>query len=388
MSAPRGRIGVIFLTVLIDLIGFGIVIPILPYYAQRFGANGLGYGLLLGVFSGMQFLATTVLGRLSDRVGRRPILLATMVINAAGYLLFAAAGSYELLFAARVVSGLASGNISVAYAYIADVTTAENRSKGMGVIGAAFGIGFILGPAIGGFAGHFWGHRAPGLVAAALSLINLVLAWRILRESLPAERRTRRPLWEPGHIREKLADPRLRALLIVWSIAPLAFAAYTVALPLHVVERFQWAEKDLGLVFMVIGVTAAIVQGFVFGRIVRIVGDRNLLAIGTAGMALAIAVVPFAPTSFAIYAWTFVLAFANSLFSPAASGMVSVLADPSEQGTTLGVAHTLGALGRLIGPEAAGGAYDHAGARTAFLGAGAVMALGAVIAAMVPKGKR
>jgi len=159
MPAARSRLSVIFFTILVDLIGFGIIIPILPYYAQRLGAGGFGLGALLGVFSLMQFVATAVLGRTSDRVGRRPILLATMLCNAAGYLLFAAAHSYALLFLARVVSGFAGGNISAAQAYVADITTRSERSRGMGVIGAAFGLGFIIGPAVGGLSAHYLGRR-------------------------------------------------------------------------------------------------------------------------------------------------------------------------------------------------------------------------------------
>src|SRR5436190_6962204 len=183
MPTTRSRVAVIFFTVLIDLIGFGIIIPILPYYAQRFGAGGLGLGALLGVFSAMQFVATAILGRTSDRIGRRPILLATMLVNALGYVLFAAAHSYVVLFFARVVSGFAGGNISAAQAYMADITSPAERSRGMGIIGAAFGIGFSIGPAIGGFAAHF-GTAAPGLVAVALSLANFVSAYLILPESL------------------------------------------------------------------------------------------------------------------------------------------------------------------------------------------------------------
>src|SRR5881409_4059044 len=163
MPATRSRLGVIFLTVLIDLIGFGIVMPILPIYAQRFGAQGIGYGALVFVFSAMQFVATALLGRVSDRVGRRPILLTTMLINAAGYVLFAFAPSYVVLFVARVISGFASGNISAAQAYVADITSPAERARGMGTIGAAFGIGFVLGPMIGGLADHYLGHLAPGL---------------------------------------------------------------------------------------------------------------------------------------------------------------------------------------------------------------------------------
>src|SRR5881409_1798890 len=145
-------------------------------YAQRFGAHGIGYGALVFVFSAMQFLSTALLGRLSDRVGRRPILLTTMLINAAGYTLFAFAPSYAVLFVARVISGFASGNISAAQAYVADITPPAERARGMGLIGAAFGIGFVLGPLIGGLAGHYVGHLAPGLIAAGLSIINFFSA--------------------------------------------------------------------------------------------------------------------------------------------------------------------------------------------------------------------
>src|SRR5437879_10376827 len=176
MPATRSRLGVIFLTVLIDLIGFGIVMPILPVFAQRFGAQGIGYGALVFVFSAMQFLATALLGRVSDRIGRRPILLTTMLFNAAGYVLFAFAPSYAALFVARVISGFASGNISAAQAYVADITSPAERARGMGTIGAAFGIGFVLGPMIGGLADHYLGHLAQGPIPRGLSVVNFLSA--------------------------------------------------------------------------------------------------------------------------------------------------------------------------------------------------------------------
>src|SRR5213596_2173203 len=200
MPASRARAGVIFFTVLIDLIGFGIVLPILPFYAQRFGAAGLGYGAVVGVFSLMQFVATALLGKLSDRIGRRPVLLTTMVVNAVGYTLFAFAGSYWVLFLSRLVSGFAGGNISAAQAYVADITTPAERSKGMGIVGAAFGLGFIVGPALGGLAAHYGGHLAPGLVAAGLSLLNFCSAYAILPESLKQEHRVTRELFDFGHL--------------------------------------------------------------------------------------------------------------------------------------------------------------------------------------------
>ena len=372
------RFAVIFFTVLIDLIGFGIVLPILPFYAQRFGAAGLGYGGVIGVFSLMQFVATALLGKLSDRIGRRPVLLTTMLVNAVGYTLFAFAGSYWVLFLSRVVSGFAGGNISAAQAYMADITTPAERSRGMGVVGAAFGIGFSIGPAIGGFAARF-GTAAPGLVAVALSLANFVSAYFILPESLKPELRVKRRLFDLAHIGEAISRPRLRPLMIVWALVPLAFAGYTVALPLHAAAALGWKERELAILFTIIGVTAASVQGYFFGKIVRRVGERTLVIAGTFGMAVAIAVVPFLPGSALLYGWTFILAVSNSVFAPAATGLVSVYADPNEQGTVLGAAQAIGALGRTAGPPLIGTVYD-VSAIASFLLAGAVMAVAGLAA--------
>lgn len=379
MSTNRARLGVIFFTVLIDLIGFGIVLPILPMYAQKFGAHGIGYGALIFIFSAMQFLATAILGRVSDRIGRRPILLTTMMINAAGYILFAFAPSYWWLFVARVISGLASGNISAAQAYVADITTPAERSRGMGMIGAAFGIGFVLGPLIGGLADHYIGQLAPGLIAAGLSIVNFFSASAILRESLAHEHRTTRPLFDLGHMLEALGRPQLRPLMLVWLLAPLAFSGYTVVLPLHTTQLFGWGAKELGWLFVVIGVIAASVQGFLFGKIERRTGARALLIAGLFGMAVSIAALPYLARSISVYAWTVPLAFANSLFAPAASGLVSIYADATEQGTILGAAQAFAALGRTAGPLAMGWVYDQVGSRSSFILAGAVMLLGGLI---------
>src|SRR6266513_794357 len=280
MPATRSRLGVIFVTVVIDLIGFGIILPILPVYAQRFGAQG---------------------------------------------------------------------------------------------------IGFVLGPMIGGLADHYFGHLAPGLIAAGLSLINFISAGVILRESLAEQHRTARPLFDFGHMAEALKRPQLRPLMLVWLIAPFAFAGYTVALPLHATKALGWGAKELGWLFVVIGVIAAAVQGFLFGRLERPIGARRLLVVGLFGMGVSIAVVPFVTSSLWIYGWTVPLAFANSLFAPAASGLVSVYADPTEQGTILGAAQAFAALGRSLGPLGAGWAYDGLGARSAFVLAGAVMLVGGLV---------
>lgn len=384
MSSSRPRLAIIWFTVFIDLLGFGIVIPILPYYAVELGAHGTRYGLLVGGFSLMQFFATAVLGRLSDRVGRRPILLTTMVLNAVGYVLFAYAPSYWLLLVARLVSGFAGGNISAAQAYIADITTAEDRSKGMGLIGMAFGLGMIFGPAIGGY-GILIGHAAPGLIAAGFSIANLVSAYFILPESLRDEHRTVRSFWPFGHMADALVHPELRPLMLVWLFAPFAFAGYTVALPLWAAQTLGWHEQDLGRFFAVVGIVAALVQGGLFRVLTRLVGDRALLIAGMFGMAVAIGVVPFLAHNGPLYAWTVVLAFSNSIMSPAATGLVSTFAAANEQGTVLGVAQSLGALGRGAGPELIGVVYDRATAVVAFLVAGGVMLVGWAASLGVPR---
>lgn len=379
MPASRARIAVIFFTVVIDLIGFGIVLPILPSYAQRFGAGGLGYGAIIGAFSLMQFVATALLGKLSDRVGRRPVLLTTMVVNAVGYTLFAFAGSYWVLFLSRVVSGFAGGNISAAQAYMADISTPAERSRAMGLVGAAFGIGFSLGPVIGGFSDHYLGAAAPGLIAVGLSLANFVSAYFILPESLAPERRVKRPLLDLGHIGDAVARPRLRPLMVVWALVPLAFAGYTAILPLQAYAALGWGKRELAILFTLIGVTAAAIQGYFFGRIVRRSGERSLVIAGTFGMAASIAVIPFLPNSFLLYAWTVVLAVSNSVFAPAATGLVSVYADVTEQGTVLGAAQAIAALGRTAGPPLVGAVYD-VSPITSFLLAGLVMVLAGVAA--------
>src|SRR5207249_387832 len=259
--------------------------------------------------------------------------------------------------------------------YVADSTSPVDRSRGMGMIGAAFGIGFVIGPALGGLAAHYVGAAAPGLVAAGLSLLNFVSAWMILPESLRAEHRSARPGLGVAAIGRGLADRRLRPLMLLWGIFPFSFAGYTAALPLHALAVFGWHDKELGWFFALFGLTGALVQGVLFDRLAPRVGERVLVIAGTVGVAVAIAAVPFAHSSLVLYGWTVALAFSQGLVSPGASGLVSVYASPSEQGTTLGAAQALGALGRFLGPFVLGGTYDALGARAAFLAAAGVMTI-------------
>jgi MFS family permease len=251
----------------------------------------------------------------------------------------------------------------------------------------AFGLGMIFGPAIGGY-GILIGHAAPGLIAAGLSILNFASAYLILPESLRLEHRVVRGFWPFGHMADALVHPELRPLMLVWLIAPFAFAGYTVALPLWAAQTLGWREQDLGRFFVVVGIVAALVQGGLFRILTRLVGDRALLIAGMFGMAVSIGVVPFLARNGTLYLWTVVLAFSNSIMSPAATGLVSTFAAANEQGTVLGVAQSLGALGRGGGPEVIGGVYDGASPMAAFLVAGAAMLVGWAASLRVPKAPR
>jgi predicted MFS family arabinose efflux permease len=388
MPSRRSRFGVIFLTVFIDLAGFGIILPVIPYYAQSLGAGGLGFGALIGVFSLMQFLATMVLGRLSDRVGRRPVLLVTIVIGAAGYLTFAAAQSYLVLFAARMIAGFAAGNLSVAQAYIADITSPSERSRGMGLIGAALGLGFIFGPALGGVAAGFGGPSAAGYAAASLCVLNFVSAFFLLRESLHEELRAHRPLLDLTHIVKAFRDPKLGPLFAVFGLVPFAFSGFMVAFPLFAGAEFNWAERELAQYFTLIGVVAASVQGYFFGKLSRRFGDRRLIVAGIWCLAVPLGVTPFLPSAGLLYMVGLVIAFGNSIASPALTGTISSLSDPSEQGAILGAAHAVSALGRMSGPFVFGQFYDGLAPSAAFLGAASVMVLAWVAVLRVSAGRR
>jgi MFS family permease len=379
MPGSRARLGVIFLTIFIDLAGFGLVIPILPYYAQRFGAGGFGFGLLVGVFSGMQFVATVLLGRLSDRYGRRPVLLAAIVIAAVGYTMFGLAGTYGWLLVARALAGFAGGNISVAQAYIADVTPPADRARAMGLVGAAFGLGFVVGPAIGGVAGHYGGPMAAGLVAAGLCVVNFVSAYVFLTESLAVEHRASRPLADTEHLVRGLTDRVMRPAFLVFGIVPFAFSGYIITLPLYAKRAFGWEEAQLGWFFTTVGVVSAVVQGWAFSKFQRYASDRVLIIWGLLGMAVAIGAMPIAHFSGWLFAWAAILALSNSVLSPAITGLVSRLAGVSEQGAMLGAAQGLSALGRLSGPLLFGLVYDGWGPVAAFAGSAGVMMIGWVV---------
>lgn len=369
-------LAVIFFTVLLDLLGFGMVLPLLPFYAQQYGASAFGVALLFASFSLAQFVFAPLWGRLSDHTGRRPVLLGSIAGAVAAYALFALADSFALLLIARTASGIAAANYSIAQAYIADTTTPEERAKGMGLLGAAFGLGFVLGPVLGGLAGHF-GYAAVPAAAGALSLVNLVLAWLLVPESLPPERRRGA---EAGHawvgreaVRDAARDRSVAGLMILVFLVILAFSNMEATLGLFVESEYGWGFFETAWLFTFLGVVMVIVQGGMLGMLVRRFGERRLVFAGIAAMALGLFLLPLGSGFVFLGATTGLLAVGMGLQNPSALALISRLTDERRQGGTLGVARSLGALARGIGPLWGGWAFGRLGPEWPFWSAGALM---------------
>lgn len=370
----RSPLLVIFITVFIDLVSFGIVIPLLPFYAQEFGASGVVIGLLLSVFSLMSFVFMPLWGRLSDRYGRRPILLITIGGSFVAYLIFSTAFSLWVLFLSRILAGIANANISVAQAYISDVTTLENRSKGMGMVGAAFGLGFIFGPLISGiFSADYFGemkYALPGYIAAGLCLINFISAYFVLPESLHVDLRTahsHKILIDVKGLRKAMFTPQLGLIIMLMFISTVAFSNIYASFPLFIMEEpFRLSSSGMGWFFAEIGIFSVIVQGGLIGRLTKLFGERNLLFGGAVMMCIGFigfpisSVLPVA-NLFGLGVFVALMSIGSSCMMPTIMSVSSQLADPSEQGSILGIIQSFASLARMIGPMIGGVAYDFAG---------------------------
>lgn len=377
-QSKKPALPLIFLTVVIDLIGFGIIIPVLPLYAARFGASPLEVGVLMGVFSGLQFLLAPVFGRFSDRFGRRPLLLLSMAGNVAGYALMAVAQSLPLLFAARFVSGVSGASISTAQAAVADVTAPEERARGMGLIGAAFGIGFVLGPLIGGLMALV-NPAAPFWFAAGLAGVNLALLWARFPETL--SRASRQAAAEAGGgsaWAEALSDRPMAALIAAYFLQTAGFSVMTAMFALFTEARLGFGMRENGFVFAFIGVVAAVIQGRLIGRLVARFGERRLAVAGALITAAGLCALPYIGSAAALVPAVLLLAAGNSLFTPAVNALVSRLAAAHHQGRALGVMQSAGSLARFLGPLFGGWLFKlHP--RTAFLIGAALVALSALL---------
>ena len=357
-SKKRSPLVIIFVTVFLDLVGFGIVIPVLPLYAERFGASALTVGLLLGIYSAMQAICAPLLGKLSDRIGRRPVLLVSLLGTAAGFLLMGLAHQLWLLFLARIIDGVTGGNISTAQAYIADVTPPEHRSKGMGLIGAAFGLGFIFGPAIGGLMSHI-SLAAPFLFAAALAAVNAIALYFLLPESLSPEHRHASRRHEP--LRSVVQPSHrwtLTAVVATYFFATVAFSLLTATYPLFTEHRFGYDARHNGYIFAGQGLLGAIIQGGLMGRLVKARGERWLVIAGTLALAVSLFALPLSGTVTALLVATAGMALGHSLMAAPLNGLASQCVGASAQGRVLGLMQSAASFARIVGPVLGGWLLD------------------------------
>jgi multidrug resistance protein len=385
VRAGQGSRPVLFLTVFIHLLGFGIIIPLLPYYAETYGAGGLTVGLLTSSFSLAQFLFAPLWGRLSDRVGRRPVLLASLLVTGVSYLVFAAATSLPVLFASRILAGIAGAAISTAQAYVADTTTPAERTKGMGLIGAAFGMGFIFGPATGGILSQ-WGFAVPAYAAAGLAFVAAIFAFFRLPESLPPGTRSEAITSRHAPIAfvHALRRPRIGPVLVTFFVATLCFAGMEAVLALFCEHRYGLGPTQLGLLLMYVGVVSAVMQLTLVGRLVRRFGERALVRAGLLCMALAFIACGAAPPLAVFLLSMGVVAVGSGLSTPSLSGLASLVTPVDEQGGVLGIYQSLGSLARAVGPFLGGMAYDHVGTGAPLWLSGSLLALVALYAGLLP----
>lgn len=356
---------VLFITIFIDMLGFGIIIPILPIFSKELGAQDYQVGLIAMIYPIMNFLFAPLWGTLSDRHGRRPIMLVSILITAVAYFVFSQSTVLWILFISRMLSGIGSANISVAQAYISDVTSPEERTKSLGFLGAAFGIGFIMGPPLGGWLKSI---STPGTVdwvgyvACAMCFINFAMAYFSLPESLK-ETKSNAPFnfkVVTGIITE-LKKPRVSELLWINFIFISAFMLMQISCSLMWKEITQLNERQIGYVFAYIGVATAIVQGVLVGRMVKAFGEQQMLSYGIVLMAVGMAILPFTGRVLFFpfqYIGLALIALANGCLTPSITSMLSKFAKPNEIGQVLGVNQSFGSVARAVGMGLSGALYS------------------------------
>ncbi len=356
----RSPLLVIFVTVFIDLVGFGIVIPVLPYYAEasRFGATPREVGMLFASYSIMQLIFSPVLGRLSDKYGRRPILLISLLGTCVGFLILGFATTLLMLFIGRIIDGISGGNISTAQAYIADVTTKENRARGMGLIGAAFGLGFVFGPAIGGILSR-WGINIPFLFAGGLAFANVILLYFTLPETVTPDHPARVSAasgrgWK--QLIEALRQPQLAFVLAIYFLSIVAFSIMTTVFSLFMMFRLGYDPWHSGWIFAFVGIVSALVQGGLIGKLVKRFGELTLVIAGSLFFTVSLFVSPFVGPAIGLIGILSVAALSsvgNALMAPSLTSLGSKSASAAEQGSILGVMQSVASLARAVGPTIA-----------------------------------
>jgi DHA1 family tetracycline resistance protein-like MFS transporter len=357
---------VIFLTIFVNLIGFGIIIPLLPFYAETFGASPLVVGLLFAIYSICQLAAAPVLGDWSDRFGRRPILIFSLAGTVVSFAMLALAHSLTLMFMARMVDGLSGGNISTARAYVADITEPKDRARAYGLIGAAFGLGFILGPAIGGLLAR-WGLTVPIWAAAIITFVAMILAVLWLPETV---HRAHAGFGNPlSYLPEMLTRPHTGRMLVIDFIYWFAFSIFQTTFALFAAFRFGFDATSTGYFFAAFGVLGAVVQGGFIRPVVQRFGDKSTFLAGLAFSAVGLVVAAYAPTVFVFTLALVPLALGMGFGHPTVASLMSRAGRSDEQGRIQGAASAVESLGRTIGPVWGNASLEHMSAATPYVSA-------------------
>ena len=383
----------LFIIVLIDLIGFGIIIPLLPFYGEHYQASPDTVGLLMATYSLTQFIAAPFWGRLSDRIGRKPVLIVTLAGAAVSYVWLGLAESLWMLFGARALGGLMAGNISTAFAYVADVTTPENRAKGMGLIGAAFGLGFIAGPAIGGIlAGPDplnADYQTPAFAGAALSAAALVLAMVMLKESLSEEIRARMAARPPrgrwGHFKDALTHKYVGLLILLSFLATFVFAGMETTFAMWSRRQFGWGPEQNGWLFAFVGIISAAIQGGLVGRLAKRWGEARLITQGSFALAIGLAMIPLSSNIWILGIAMLIMAYGFSIASPSLNSLISLQVSEEDQGGVMGVTRSATTLARVVGPAWAGLMFAGLGRDWPYWGGALLMVLVVILSLRAPR---
>jgi len=377
---------IVYFTIFLDLLGFGLIIPQLQYYADAFRATPAFIGVIQAIYSLMQFLFAPFWGKLSDRVGRRPVLLVSIAGSAFSYVLFALAQNAQMIFLSRLLAGITAANLSTAQAYISDVTPPQERTRAMGMIGAAFGVGFILGPAVGGLLGTWGGNFAIGMGGALLATANWISAFLRLPESLPHEKRrtaTEKYAFPLRDLPAVLSTPNIGLLSVVMFTAVFAISNLESTFVLLAKHRYGLDQQQCGYLFAYLGMMGVVVQGGLVGRLSRRFGEAKLLLAGYLLQVPALALLPFMPGLAGLLAILALLAMGGGIAGPSLNGLLSRLAPAERRGEIFGVTQSLSSLARVVGPLWGGWSFGHLGMSAPYLTAATLvlMALMMVVSA-------
>lgn len=379
---------VIFLTVFIYLLGFGMIIPIIPMISVQYGATAFQTGMLLSVYSLMQFVFSPIWGRLSDKYGRRPVLLSCLFGEIFAYLLFAQATNIEMLFVARILSGFFGASISTASAYISDITPANERSKGMALVGAAFGLGFLFGPAIGGgltiWAEHINNdaHFKSSFSAywvAALCLITFLFAFRYLKETLNKDLIDKNKLSRFQALTKYFSVPTIGPLIFVFFLSSFGMSTMEATLVLFMKDGFGWGTKEISFGFAYVGLMIVLTQGVFVRRLIPKYGERNILRLGLILMAMGFLGISIAHSIFAMAVTQTLLAVGVGFVNPSTLGSISLLTNSNEQGAALGSTQSMASLGRIVGPLLGGALYQSLNHQSPFIFSGLFTLIGLMV---------